>query len=465
MSELGIFLNNSSGIKEELQEFFAKLSSGLQVDPNYFLEIIKDQDLSSDCFEILKKLAFYFEEKKMPEFSYVIYKKLSLFSDKYLGKVVEGAFSNGDLFLAELAVKKYLNYLVRKKNFSIGMTLIEELIKRGIGKDYIKYYGVIFSVFKGDVKNFENLFNQLKYDFFSYETYRMALSALSFVQGKEKKWAHLKGFKKLKLLKLFFMIKDLEEENILLRKEFFNLLFEFKCLYPNDNFGLILISQYSKFFNSASLILAVNDYLQNNKKKITKEEYYKAIKNDKNFVKKTSKVAEQVKPEEEKGMLSFLGKKILEKKELIDKEFFINQRCMMKVCELLDDQLIFKSYNDLVVCFLTMEFYEVANSILDRIEKNINAFTIEEKINHEYLRINLLLLEKKYWEALARGENLLITYPLMPEEEKCFLYLNAEAKFFMGRKQEAKEIYLRVKKTSPNYRLVENRLLEIEINK
>jgi hypothetical protein len=112
-----------------------------------------------------------------------------------------------------------------------------------------------------------------------------------------------------------------------------------------------------------------------------------------------------------------------------------------------------------------MGFYEVANSILDRVEKNIVAFTVEEKIGQEYLRINVLLEGKKYWEALARTENLLLSYPLIPEEEKCFLYLNAEANFFLGRKEDAKVIYLKIKKTSPNYRLVENRLLEIEFNK
>jgi tetratricopeptide (TPR) repeat protein len=160
-----------------------------------------------------------------------------------------------------------------------------------------------------------------------------------------------------------------------------------------------------------------------------------------------------------------LGKKIIGGKEILDKENFINERCMIKVCELLDDEIIFKFHSDFVVCFLTMGFYEAANSVLDRVEKNIVAFTVEEKIGHEYLRVNVLLEGKKYWEALARAENLLLTYPLIPEEEKCFLYLKAEANFFLGRKKEAKEIYLKIKEASPSYRLVGNRLLEIEINK
>ena len=465
MSELGIFLNNSSRIKEELKEFYSKLSSGHQVDPSYILEIIKEQDFTPDFFEILNNLAFYYEEKKMPEISYVIYKKLSLFSDKYLGKVIKGAFSQGELFLAELAGRKYLNYLVRRKNFKVGLELIDELVKRGIGKDYIKYYGIIFSVLKGDVKNFENLFAHFKYDLFSYSSYKMALIVLNFTQGKETKWQPLKGFKKLKLLKLFFSIKDLEEENNILRKEFFNLLFDFKCLYPSDNFGLILLSQYSRFFNSEPLKLAVNNYLQNNKKKLTKEEYYKAIQSNQIIHKSPAKAVVPNNLEKENNQLSFLGKKIIGSKEILDKETFINERCMIKVCELLDDEIIFKFYNDFIVCFLTMRFYEVANSVLDRVEKNIAAFNVEEKIGHEYLRINVLLEDKKYWEALTRSENLLLSYPLIPEEEKCFLYLKAEANFFLGRKKDAKEIYLKIKETSPSYRLVENRLLEIEINK
>jgi len=293
----------------------------------------------------------------------------------------------------------------------------------------------------------------------------MALIVLNFSQGKETKWQPLKGFKKLKLLKLFFSIKDLEEENNILRKEFFNLLFDFKCLYPSDNFGLILLSQYSRFFNSEPLKLAVNNYLQNNKKKLTKEEYYKAIQSNQIIHKSPAKAVVPNNLEKENNQLSFLGKKIIGSKEILDKETFINERCMIKVCELLDDEIIFKFYNDFIVCFLTMRFYEVANSVLDRVEKNIAAFNVEEKIGHEYLRINVLLEDKKYWEALTRSENLLLSYPLIPEEEKCFLYLKAEANFFLGRKKDAKEIYLKIKETSPSYRLVENRLLEIEINK
>ena len=136
-----------------------------------------------------------------------------------------------------------------------------------------------------------------------------------------------------------------------------------------------------------------------------------------------------------------------------------------KVCELLEIDDLIKFYNDLCVCFLMMGFHNVAIYILDRLELNLKEITIEEKLNLGYLRINIFLDEKKFWEAASLADELLLNYPLTTEEEKCFSYLKAEAKFFQKMGAEAKKIYVSIKKNSPGYRLVEKRLLEIESNK
>lgn len=464
MSELGVISNNSSNNKEELQNFYLKLNSGSPVNENYLLNLINNNDLSPDILEVLEKIAIYFKEKKRTELAYSVFKRLSLYSDKYLGEVIDLALSQGELFLAELAGRKYLNYLVQKKNFKIGTKIIDDLSKAGLGKDYVNNFRLIFSVLNGDIKAFEKLSGNLKNNFSNYGSYRMILSIVNSSKGKDKKWENLKEFKKFKLLKMFFWIKDLDPDNISLRKEFFNYLFEFKCFYPEDNFGLILLSKYARFFNCEALVSTVNDYLQNNKKKITKEDYYNALEKVGTYREELDITLSQ-KSEKEDKKISFLGKKILGFEEIKDKEFFINEKCFIKVCELLEDELINRFYSDLTICFLTMGFYEVANSILNRVENIIESLSLLEKINHEYLRISIFLNQKKFWEVSSRVDNLLLNYPLLPEEQKCFLYLKAEANFFLGRRNEAKEIYLKILKTSPNYRLVENRLFEIETNK
>jgi len=112
-----------------------------------------------------------------------------------------------------------------------------------------------------------------------------------------------------------------------------------------------------------------------------------------------------------------------------------------------------------------MGFHNVAIYILERLEENLKEMPIEEKLKFGYLRINIFLDEKKFWEAASLVDEFLLNYPLTTEEEKCFSYLKAEAKFFQKKVTEAKIIYLGIKKISPGYRLVEKRLLEIESNK
>lgn len=464
MGQVGLISKNSSNLKEELQNYYFKLTSGSKVSENFLLSLIDNEEISQDHFEILEKIANFYQEKKNTELNYKIFKKLSIYSDKYLGYVIDHALSRGELYLAELAGKKYLNYLVKKKNFKIGLKIIDELIKAGIGKDFINDFHLIFMVLKGDLPNVRKIFSSLKYDFSNDETYRMILNISKLKRGNDKKWEEFKEFKKFELLKLFYWIKDLDPANISLRKEFFNNLFEFKCHYPEDNFGLIFLSKYARFYKCRPLISAVNDYLQNNKKKITKEEYYRAIE-DVGTYRETADVSNTGKNDKEEKNVSSIARRILENDKILNKEFFINERCFVKVCELLDDELVNKFYEDLTICFLTMEFFEVAHSILNRIEKNLNSLSLKERINHEYLRLSVLMNEKKFWEVSSRIDSMLLDYPLVAEEENCFLYLKAEAQFFLGRKKEAKEIYLKIKRNSPNYRLVENRLLEIEINK
>ena len=48
----------------------------------------------------------------------------------------------------------------------------------------------------------------------------------------EDKWKTNKDFKKVILQKKFFQIRERGENNLLLRKDFFNQLFEFRCLLP-----------------------------------------------------------------------------------------------------------------------------------------------------------------------------------------------------------------------------------------
>ena len=108
-------LGNSSVKKEDLERFFLRMSGENPIDENFILEILRAEEIPLNLEVILEKIANKFLERKNFEISFKIYKKLSIFSDHYLGKTIELAFSQGDLFLAELAGKKYLKYLAKEK--------------------------------------------------------------------------------------------------------------------------------------------------------------------------------------------------------------------------------------------------------------------------------------------------------------------------------------------------------------
>jgi len=84
---------------------------------------------------------------------------------------------------------------------------------------------IIFSVICGDVKLFEKTFLSLKIDYQNpkYFNFIINFPNLSDVNGA--KWKTIKDFKKVMLQKKFFQILESKDDNLFLRKDFFNQLF------------------------------------------------------------------------------------------------------------------------------------------------------------------------------------------------------------------------------------------------
>ncbi len=458
------FVKSYSQDFEELKIFFQKLSEGFSFDQSYLLSFLNKEEIDSNLAGLLVEVAKKLEEFKNFELSFQIYKRLSIISEDYLGRTIDLALICGDLFLAELAAEKYLKFLSKKKNFRLGFNLIDQLEKHGLGKNLISFYRILFSLVCGDTALFDRTFKTLGKDFSEQKNFHIIINYPDFTLKNEEKWKNLKNFKKLKLQKLLFKMEVLGEDNLILRKDFLTLLFDYKILYPDDNYALILLSRYAGYFNLKNIGDDLKNYLQENKKKVTKDDYYLALTNLE-VRRPPEKSPAKVTPIRNEMDISFVGKKIIKELDKFDKEQYINEKCLLKVCELLEEKLVSKYYGDISVCFLMLGFYESANYILDRYEIESKDLKLEEKININYLKINICLKQKNFWRVVFLSEEVLQNYPLKPEEEICFNYLKAEGKFFLGQHNEAKRLYLGINKIFPNYRMVKERIVEIESRK
>ncbi|MEI8348169.1 MAG: hypothetical protein WCG27_11925, partial [Pseudomonadota bacterium] len=127
---------------------------------------------------------------------------------------------------------------------------------------------------------------------------------------------------------------------------------------------------------------------------------------------------------------------------------------------------ILPAYRDLVEAFRAIGMPEVSLKILEKVEGWAwESFELKERINVSFLKISLLMENANYHGALALLEDIVHNWPLVIEEQSCFLYLMGEVYRKMDKIDSAKQAYLKVKAINPNYRLVRMRIKELEKSK
>lgn len=128
----------------------------------------------------------------------------------------------------------------------------------------------------------------------------------------------------------------------------------------------------------------------------------------------------------------------------------------MDFAELLDN------YSDLIVVFNQLNASVVSEKICEKVEKIIIKRDLKEKINFYYLQAETLRHSKKMFLSLNVIDKVLESYPLNENEKVCFLYMKAEIYRKLDNQTEALKYYALVKKMNNNYRLVKQRLKEID---
>lgn len=118
-----------------------------------------------------------------------------------------------------------------------------------------------------------------------------------------------------------------------------------------------------------------------------------------------------------------------------------------------------RSYADIVVCFNTMDLFDVSLEVFRRIDElNIDR-DLKKELEYKYLLIKTLMGNQEYFTAYDVVTQLNGETPIAGEKRIEFLYLQGEIARKLGRKKDAIKSYLLVRGLNPNYRLVRQRLL------
>lgn len=87
---------------------------------------------------------------------------------------------------------------------------------------------------------------------------------------------------------------------------------------------------------------------------------------------------------------------------------------------------------------------------------------VKQRASTFYVWVQALFNSGEFYKAIDLVDEVLQTEPLYGEERIAFLYIKAEACLKLDKKKLAKEIYMAIKKQSPQYRLVGERLKLLE---
>lgn len=121
------------------------------------------------------------------------------------------------------------------------------------------------------------------------------------------------------------------------------------------------------------------------------------------------------------------------------------------------------SYSDLAVALIEMKLHSSALVVLEKAE-NSTAYreVLERRIEHSYLKVEVLRALKRYGDAVALIEEMLTTWALVKDEVLCFNYIAAELYQEMDDRGRALNHYLAVSSIDSSYRLVQQRLKDFE---
>ncbi|MCR9205611.1 MAG: hypothetical protein NXH75_13590, partial [Halobacteriovoraceae bacterium] len=119
-----------------------------------------------------------------------------------------------------------------------------------------------------------------------------------------------------------------------------------------------------------------------------------------------------------------------------------------------------ENFEDMIIGFNLLNLYRVSIEIAKKVDtKKLNE---RELVNYNYLLVETHFLNGDFYKMRDVCEDTLAGLPLIQEEKITFLYLRAEAYYFLGFHKHSLAIYKSLARLHPNYRLTEQRISKIE---
>lgn len=138
-----------------------------------------------------------------------------------------------------------------------------------------------------------------------------------------------------------------------------------------------------------------------------------------------------------------------------------HERNMSKVLSLIDDDELEVIYCDIITSMFQMGYYRVTIEIIDRVLSFFGEDS-PDTINLMYLKAEAFYALEGYEKVISLCRGALNNLPLAREEKNNFLYLAAESYLLQGKNKHARDLFKQVFNVDSSFRLVAQRVMEIE---
>ncbi len=125
-----------------------------------------------------------------------------------------------------------------------------------------------------------------------------------------------------------------------------------------------------------------------------------------------------------------------------------------------DKEYVQNNYEDMIIGLNLLNLPAVALQLSEMVDSE--ALNEEDNINLEYLKLETLMILEEYFKVRDIVEDMLGKYPVKGDELYSLLYLRAEAYLNLGQYENAYNSFNEIKALKSSYRLVNQRLKELE---
>lgn len=135
------------------------------------------------------------------------------------------------------------------------------------------------------------------------------------------------------------------------------------------------------------------------------------------------------------------------------------KKVLLSVADMTDEELLTKG-KDMIVAFGLLGMDKVVVSLSERMIPLLK--NIKDRASIQFMLAQSLFNSGDFYKVSDLVDDVMISEPLLQDEAMAFFYLKAESLLGLKKYKAAKDIFLQVKKYNPNYRMVSERLRNLE---